>query len=75
MGKGGEGVAIYIRKGIECEELSLKASHDEVESLWVAVRERGSTGSFVISVYYRPPDLGEPVNEAFYLKGSLQEVL
>ena len=40
-----------------------------VESLWVKIRE-GSTKDMV-GVYYRPPDQGEPVEEAFLLQ--LQE--
>ena len=69
----GESVAIYIRKGIECEELSLKNSHEQVESLWVTVRDQGSKGSLVIGVYYRRPGQTEPVDEAFFLQ--LQEAL
>ena len=42
-------------------------------SLWVAVRDLGSKGSPVISVYCRPPDQAEPNDEAFYLQ--LQEAL
>ncbi|GAB0203009.1 hypothetical protein GRJ2_002766500 [Grus japonensis] len=30
------GVALYIKKWIDCEELSLKNSHKQVESLWEA---------------------------------------
>jgi len=41
-----------------------------VESLWVKIRE-GSTKDMV-GVYYRPPDQGEPVEEAFLVQ--LQEV-
>ena len=35
----GGGVAIYIRKGIECEELSLKNSHEQVKSVRVTIRD------------------------------------
>ncbi|KAJ7412608.1 rna-directed dna polymerase from mobile element jockey-like [Pitangus sulphuratus] len=34
-GRRGGGVALYIRRWIECEELSLKNSHEQVESLWL----------------------------------------
>ena len=37
---------------IEPEDLSLKYSHEQVKSLWVMVRDLGSKGSLVISVYY-----------------------
>jgi len=41
IGKEGKerDIAIYNRKGIECEELSLKNSHEQVESLWVTIRD------------------------------------
>ncbi|TRZ07896.1 hypothetical protein HGM15179_019207 [Zosterops borbonicus] len=34
-GRRGGGVALYIKKWIECEELSLKNSPKQVKSLWV----------------------------------------
>ncbi|KAK4807081.1 hypothetical protein QYF61_018422 [Mycteria americana] len=34
QGRRGGGVALYIKKWIDCEELSLKNSHEQVESLW-----------------------------------------
>ena len=71
QGRRGEGVAIYIRKEIKGEELSLRNSHEQVESLWVTVRDQGSKWSLVIGVYYRPSYQAEPVGEAFYLQ--LQE--
>ena len=37
-GEGGS-VAIYTRRGTECEELSVKNSHKQVESLWVTETE------------------------------------
>lgn len=65
--RGGD-VSVYIRKGIECKELSLKSNHKQVNSLEQTIRDQGSKGSLVISVYYRPPDQPEPANEAFYLQ-------
>ena len=38
-GRRGGGVALYIKKWIECEELSPKNSHEQVESLWVRIRD------------------------------------
>ncbi|GAB0206445.1 hypothetical protein GRJ2_003110100 [Grus japonensis] len=67
----GGGVTLYIKKWIECEELSLKNSHEQVESLWVRIRDRGNKGNLVVGVYYRPPDQGEPIDKAFLLQ--LQE--
>jgi len=39
QGRRGLGVAIYLRKGIECEELSLKNSHEQVKSVRVTIRD------------------------------------
>jgi len=69
--KRGEGVALYIKKSIQCEELSLKNSHEQVKSLWA--RNRGNKGNLVVGVYCRLPDQGEPTDEAFFLQ--LQEAL
>ncbi|GAB0207707.1 hypothetical protein GRJ2_003236400 [Grus japonensis] len=33
-GRMGGGIALYVKKWIDCEELSLKNSHKQVESLW-----------------------------------------
>ncbi|PKU31387.1 mitochondrial fission process protein 1 [Limosa lapponica baueri] len=63
--------ALYIRKWIECEELSLKNTHEQAESLWARIRGRGNKGSLVVGVYYRLPDQGEPIDETFLLQ--LQE--
>jgi len=70
-GKRGGGIALYIKKSIECEELSLKNSHEQVESLWVRIRDRGEKGNLVMGAYYRLPDQGEPADEAFFCQ--LQE--
>ncbi|PKU34849.1 mitochondrial fission process protein 1 [Limosa lapponica baueri] len=72
-GRRGGGVALYIKKWLECGELSLKNSHKQVESLWVRIRIRGNKGNLVVGVYYRPPDHGEPIDEVFLLQ--LQEAL
>jgi len=37
-GRGG-GIALYIKGGIDCEELSLKKGHKQIKSLWVRVRD------------------------------------
>ena len=64
QGRRGEGVAIYIRKEIKGEELSLKNSHEQVESLWVT--ETDSKGILVTGNYCRPPDQVESIDEDFY---------
>ena len=67
----GRGVALYVKKTLQSEELSLKNSHEQVESLWVRIGERGNKGNLVVGVYYRPPDQEELIDEAFFLQ--LQE--
>jgi len=73
QGKRGGGIALCIKKSIRCEELSLKNTQKQVESLWVRIRDRGEKGNLVVGVYYRPPDQEEPADEAFFLQ--LQEAL
>jgi len=63
----GRGIALYIKKSVQCEELSLKNSHKQVRSLQVRIRDRGNKGDLVVGVYYRLPDQGEPTDEAFFL--------
>jgi len=66
--KQGGGVAVYIKKWKECEELSLKNSHEQVESLWIRIRGRGNKGNLVVGVCYRLPDEGEPTDKALLLQ-------
>ena len=63
----GGGVALCVRKWINCEELCLRKSHDQVESLWVKIKDRSSKGHLVVGVCYRPPDQEEDVDKAFLL--------
>ena len=35
QGRRGRGDALYVRKWVDCEELFLRNSHDQVGSLWV----------------------------------------
>ena len=66
-GRRGGDVALYVKKWIECEELSLRNSHEQVESLWVGIGDLGNKGNLVAGVYSRPPNQGEPTDEAFFL--------
>ncbi|XP_021237137.1 uncharacterized protein LOC110390225, partial [Numida meleagris] len=68
QGRRGGVVAICVRKWTDCKELCLSNSHDQVESLWVKIKDRSSKGHLVVGVWYRPPDQGEPVDEAFLLQ-------
>ena len=53
QGRRGGRVALYVRKWIGCKELCLRNSHDQVESLWVKIRDRSSKGQLVVGVCYR----------------------
>jgi len=70
-GRRGGDVALYVKESIPCEELSLKNSHEQVESPWVSIRDRGNKANLMAGVYYRLPDQGEPIDKAFLLQ--LQE--
>jgi len=67
-GKRGGGVAFYIKKRAQCEELSLKNSHEQVKCLWVRIRDRGNKGNLVVGANYRPPDQGESAKEVCFLQ-------
>jgi len=41
----GRGITLYIRKQTECKGLSQKNSHEQVESLWVRIRDQGKKGT------------------------------
>ena len=38
-GRRGRGVALYVRKWIDCEEMCLRNSHDQVERLWFKIKD------------------------------------
>ena len=68
-GSRGGGLARYIKKSIQCQELSLKNSHKQVESLWVRIRDQGNNkGNLVVGVCYRPPDPGKSIDDDFLLQ-------
>lgn len=51
-GREGEGgVALYIKSWIECEELSLRNSYGQAESLWVKIRDWTNKGRPAARVY------------------------
>ena len=68
QGRRDDRVALYVRKWIDCKELCLRNSHDEVKSLWVKIKDRSSKGHLMVGVCYRPPDQEEAVGEAFLLQ-------
>lgn len=58
QGRRHRGVALYVKKLIDCEELLLRNSHGQIESLWVKVKDWPNKGCLVVGVYYKPPDQG-----------------
>ena len=50
QGRRGGGIALYVWKWIDYEELCLRNSHDQVESLWVKIKDRSSKGHLVVGV-------------------------
>lgn len=50
----------------------LRNSPEQVESLWVKIKDWTNKGHLVVGVYYRSPNQGEPVDEASLLQ--LQEM-
>jgi len=44
-GRKGRGVTLYVKKFTDCEELSLKNSHRQVESLRVRITDQGNKGN------------------------------
>lgn len=51
----------------------MRNSHDQIESLWVKIKDRSSKRHLVAGVCYRPPDQEEAVDKAFLLQ--LKKVL
>lgn len=55
-----------LKKWIDSEKLPLKNSCDQVENLWVKIRDWTDKRHLVFELYYRPPDQGEPIDEAIF---------
>ena len=56
QGRRGGRVVLCVRKWIDCEELCLRNSHDQVKSLWVKIKDQSSKGHLVAGICYRPPN-------------------
>lgn len=66
---GGVGeLPCIFKKWIDCKELPLSNSREQVKSLWVKIRDRTNKGQLEVGVYYRPRDQEEPAEEAFLLQ-------
>ena len=50
QGRRGRGFALYLKSCIECGELPLRNSHEQVESLRVKVRDWTNKGHLVVRV-------------------------
>ena len=50
QGRRGRGFALYLKRCIECGELPLRNSHEQVESLRVKVRDWTNKGHLVVRV-------------------------
>jgi len=66
QGRKGGGVALYVKERIDCKELLLRNSQEQVESLWVKIRGRTNKDQVVIGIYHMLPDHGEPDNNAYF---------
>lgn len=58
------GVALCVREQLECIKL-YSGTDEQVESLWLRIKEQANMGDTVLGVYYRPPDEEEEVDEVF----------
>ena len=47
-GQGGGRVALCVREWMDREELCLRNSHDQVESLWVKIKDQSSKEHLVV---------------------------
>lgn len=64
-GKRGRDLVLYVKNWIEYKELLAKNNCEQVESLWVCMRDQDNQENIVVGVYYRPPGQAESIDEAF----------
>jgi len=55
-----------MRELLECIKFCPAADEEQVKSLWVRIKGQVHMGDTVVSVYNRPSDQEEEVDEAFY---------
>ncbi|CAM4500218.1 unnamed protein product [Lepidochelys kempii] len=65
QGRKGGGVALYVREWYDCSELWYETA-EKPEYLWIKFRSVSNKSDVVVGVYYRPPDQGDEVDEAFF---------
>jgi len=63
-GKGGGGVALYVRVCFDCIELN--ECDDNVEYLWIKMMGKANKADILLGACYRPPNQDEEVDEIFY---------
>ena len=75
QGRRGGGVALYVKKWIDCKKLPMRNSHDQTESLWVTIRDQTNNKHLEARIYYRPTDKGEPGDKTslLLLTGSIEK--
>lgn len=49
-GRRGRGVALYVKKWMDCKELPVRNSHKQVASLWVEVRSGSKKRQLVVGI-------------------------
>lgn len=64
QGKTGGGVALCVRKGLNC--LELNNDDDRVECLWVRIRGKFNKARILVGVCYRAPSQDGEADEIFY---------
>lgn len=52
----------------DCVEFALRNDQEQVETLWVKIKDWTDKGHHVVGVYYKPPNQKEPVDEAFLIQ-------
>lgn len=59
QGRRGRVIALCVKKMTKYEELSVTNSHQQVEILWIRIRDQDSKGSLMGGVYSRSIDKEE----------------
>lgn len=64
QGKTGGGVALCVRKGLNC--LELNNDDNRVECLWVRIRSTANKAGILVEVCYRAPSQDGEADEIFW---------
>ncbi|RMC00287.1 hypothetical protein DUI87_22894 [Hirundo rustica rustica] len=63
-GKGGGGVALYIREAFNPK--SIETNEDGVECLWVRIKGKANKADILLGACFHPPNQEEEVDNLFY---------